>query len=427
MAFYIVETTEQLNELFEKNYKKIFVEPIYFNDNVHPILNDISLLYLKPLCGDKGYMLCISHSESLSLHKSHINDLLLTYDEVYVRDRKAFIAHFPTQNIIDISFNLDKEIDITTQAHKFFYFKYEDKPNINTVIPLVKHYEKCELIFDEVKKYCTIPDNWKFHNKLSNIFFIIENNGLKINKNVFDEFFKPHNELYSICDNKIHTQYNLHTTTGRPSDSFNGVNFSALNKTDGCRKAFIPENDYFIEIDITAYHPTIVGKLIGFDFKDETPYEYFAREANIEIKEAKVEFIKQMYGGIQDKYKDILFFSKLSEYLENVWKEFQTSGKYVSLSGVVFKQNVLKNMNPNKLLSYLIQGAETYFNVEILWEVIKLTRKKQTQVVLYVYDSILIDYNEDENLLEQIKEIFTKHNLKIKLTKGFNYGSMITI
>jgi hypothetical protein len=427
MAFYIVETTEQLDEIFEKNYKNVFVEPIYFNDNIHPILNDVSLLYLKSLDGDKGYILCLSHNESLSLHKSHINDLLLTYDEVYVRDRKAFIFHFPAPNIIDISFNINKEIDITTQTHKFFYFKHEDKENVNTIIPLVKHYEKCELIFEEVKQHCVLPDNWKFYNKLSTIFFIIEKNGLKINKHVFDEFFKPHNELYSISNNKIHTKYNLHTTTRRPSDSFNGVNFSALNKTDGRRKAFIPENDYFIEIDITAYHPTIMGKLMGFDFKDETPYEYFAREANIDIKEAKVEFIKQMYGGIQDKYKDILFFSKLSEYLENIWEEFQTAGKCTSLSGVVFKPDVLKNMNPNKLLSYLIQGAETYFNVEILWEVIKLTRKKQTKVVLYVYDSILIDYNEDENLLEQIKEIFIKHNLKIKLTKGFNYGSMITI
>ena len=57
MAFYIVETPEQLNMFFELGYETVFIEPILFNDNIHPALNHISLLYIKPLNNDKGYIL----------------------------------------------------------------------------------------------------------------------------------------------------------------------------------------------------------------------------------------------------------------------------------------------------------------------------------------------------------------------------------
>jgi hypothetical protein len=41
---------------------------------------------------------------------------------------------------------------------------------------------------------------------------------------------------------------------------------------------------------------------------------------------------------------------------------------------------------------------------------------------LYTYDSFLIDWDEDEeNELEQIKDIFKEMNLSIKINKGKNY------
>jgi hypothetical protein len=59
-----------------------------------------------------------------------------------------------------------------------------------------------------------------------------------------------------------------------------------------------------------------------------------------------------------------------------------------------------------------------------MWDVIKLLKGKETQIVLYTYDSILLDYNEDDDILKDIQNQFNKHNLKIKLTKGKNYGVM---
>ena len=42
--------------------------------------------------------------------------------------------------------------------------------------------------------------------------------------------------VFSVCR---YTEYNLYTSTGRPSNKFGGVNFAALNKEDGSRNSFV--------------------------------------------------------------------------------------------------------------------------------------------------------------------------------------------
>jgi hypothetical protein len=422
--FYIVETSEQLNEFFEIGYEKVFVEPILFNDNIHPALNHLSLLYIKPLNDSKGYILCLNHTEALKLHKTHITNLLASFKEIYVRNRKSFIYIFPLKNLIDISFYIPEYVEPTTPTHESFYQKYGNKENINTIIPLVKHYEKCELIFDKVKNYFK-TDNAKFNNKFTSVFFAIERNGIKINKKQFDKYFELDNEYFNIQDDTIYTQYNLYTTTGRPSNSFNSVNFAALAKDNGCRKSFIPKNDKFIEIDISAYHPTLAAQLVGYDFGDETPYEYFAREAGIEVSEAKILMFRQLYGGVYNEYKHIDFFQLIEEHVNKLWKEYTTNG-YIScpISGHMLTKDI-KDINPQKLFNYTLQNLETSTNVCIVWDIIKLLKGKKTKIVLYTYDSILLDYDDEDDIIEQIKEVFKKYNLRVKATKGLNYDKMI--
>jgi hypothetical protein len=421
--FYIVETSEQLNEFFEIGYEKVFAEPILFNDNIHPALNNLSLLYIKPLNNDKGYILCLNHTEALKLNKTPITNLLSSFSEIYVRDRKSFIYFFPLKNLIDISFHSPEYIEPTTPTHETFYQNHGHRDNINTIIPLTKHYEKCELIFNKVKDYFK-TDNAKFNNKITSVFFAIERNGIKLNKKQFDKYFELNHEHFSIQNDTIYTQYNLYTTTGRPSNSFNGINFAALAKENGCRKSFIPKNNRFVEIDINAYHPTLAAQLIGYDFGDETPYEYFAREAGIEVNEAKILMFRQLYGGVYNEYKYIDFFQLIEEHVNKLWKEYTTYG-YIScpISGHILT-NDIKDINPQKLFNYTLQNLETSTNVCIVWDIIKLLKNKITKIVLYTYDSILLDYYDEDNVLDQIEEVFKKYNLKIKITEGVNYDKM---
>jgi len=65
---------------------------------------------------------------------------------------------------------------------------------------------------------------------------------------------------------------------------------------------------------------------------------------------------------------------------------------------------------------------ETSTNVSILWEIFQLLRGKKTKLVLYTYDSFLFDWDENEpQLIEDIKKVFNKYELNIKINQGNDY------
>ena len=423
--FYLIETQEQLDIFEYKSIKEAFVEVIPYNNNVHPALNKVSLLYIKPLNDTKGYMLCVRHSESLSLNITPINALLQSIDKIYVRDKKSFLYYFQIKKVIDLSL-ISNIQEISNSTYDFFYQRHGDKSYVNLIIPIVKHYEKCELIYEQLKDIISnpLPLWFDFYNNKATLSFLgIEKNGIKINSSSFDNCFNPHDKNYSIKDNIIYTQYNLYTTTKRPSNTFNNINFSALNKDNGCRKTLIPQNDFLIEIDISAYHPALIANLIGYKF-DRDIHTELSELYNVDYKTAKEITFKQLYGGIFEEYKELEYFKKTQELINKLWSEFQNDG-YIEtpISKYRFTKEHIENPNPNKLFNYLLQELETSSNIEIIWDILKVLKGKKTKLVLYVYDSFTIDWDESEvDVLENIKNIFTKRGLHIKTKQGYNYN-----
>ena len=60
--YWLIEEEDQLEFLLNSGYKEVFIEIIPYNDRVHPRINEISLIYIRPINATKGYMLCINHS-----------------------------------------------------------------------------------------------------------------------------------------------------------------------------------------------------------------------------------------------------------------------------------------------------------------------------------------------------------------------------
>ena len=56
---------------------------------------------------------------------------------------------------------------------------------------------------------------------------------MKIDEVLFQQHF-GHKEC-KIKNGFVHTEYNLFTSTGRPSNRFGNINYAALKKDDGCR------------------------------------------------------------------------------------------------------------------------------------------------------------------------------------------------
>ena len=82
------------------------------------------------------------------------------------------------------------------------------------------------------------------------------------------------------------------------------------------------------------------------------------------------------------------------------------------------------NITPYKLFNYIIQSKETSTNVELLEELLYYLKDKNTKIVLYTYDAILLDYDKNEKILQDIIKIL-KYPVNIK--KGTTYNNLTTI
>ena len=419
--YWLVEDIEQLKVFYNSGYKEAFIEVIPSNDTNHPTQNSVSLVYIRPLEASKGYMLCVDHSETLNTSKTNIDTILGKFEKLYCRDKKQTLHYFPLKSLYDTTPPPTTYIRPTTITHDIFYSKHKDNPNINSIIPVVKHYEICEKIFLDLKN--NIPNlNSKyydfFNNRVSVVFNAIERNGIHIQRGIFEEYF------YKTESDYVHTQFNLKTTTTRPSNRFKNVNYAALNKENGCRKSFIPRNSELVEIDISAYHPTLAARLVGYSFTTSDIHAHFATLYNVDYKKSKELTFKQLYGGVFKAYKNLEFFQKVEKYVGETWVKFERDG-YIEcpISNFVYKKENLGEMNPQKLFNYILQNMETSQNVLVLWEMLRILRGYKTKLVLYTYDSFLFDLDKDEEgLLDEIREIFSKYKLNIKEIKGYDYN-----
>lgn len=415
--FWLIENTDQLKGFYNKGYKEAYIEVIPYSYKTHPVTNKVSLIYVHPVDAHKGYIISINHSESMPLNSEYIAELINSYDKLYVWGKKEFLHYFVHRNIIDISLTSPEYEMETTKAHQILQQRAKDKLDINRIVPIVKHYETCEKNYNNLKQHFNAPVNEFYNNRVPLVFNSIERNGLRVQRELFKEHFNQD------CGDRVYTQYNYRTTTTRPSNRFGGVNFAALNKDNGTRKTFIPENDRLVEIDISAYHPTLASSLIHHNFGDDDIHRSFARLYNVDYKKAKELTFKQLYGGVFKQYQHLEFFQKIQTYINKIWSQFQKEGFIeCPISKYRFERDKLDNMNPQKLFNYLLQNLETATNVRILWEIIKILKNKKTKLILYTYDAFLLDVHKGEK--EEIKlilDVFKKHKLKVKIKHGSNY------
>ena len=415
--FWLVENEKQLSDLYQSGYKEAYIEVIPYSYETHPVKTNVSLVYLRPLKSKKGYILSISHNETMPLNNDYIVDLISKYDKLYVWGKKEFLHFYLHKNIDDLSLLSSNYEMEDTRAHNFLNQQNPNNPKINKIIPVVKHYETCEKNYNNLKQYIGKQLNAFYNNKMPLVFNAIERNGLQVDPDLFKKYFNQD------LGDKVYTQYNYRTTTTRPSNRFGGINFAALNKENGTRKTFIPKNDKLVEIDISAYHPTLASSLIHYSFDDRDIHASFAKMYGVDYKKSKELTFKQLYGGVFDQYKHLEFFQKIQSFIDELWNNFQTKGFIeCPISKYKFEKEKLEDMRPQKLFNYLLQNLETSKNVIILWDIIKILKNKQTKLVLYTYDAFLLDFKIDEkNILKQILNVFEKHKLKTKITHGISY------
>ena len=141
-----------------------------------------------------------------------------------------------------------------------------------------------------------------------------------VNTNIISTF--GHQMAKYIHDKKLYQNYNFFTTTSRPSNSIHNLNFAALTKEH--RRCFSPLNDVFIELDFDAYHPRLIGDLVGYEFPKTSVHEYLSKKYGVDVNEGKTRTFQYMYGGIPNNVANKIEFLNLTKKLiQEMWNEFK--------------------------------------------------------------------------------------------------------
>ena len=423
----IIESHEEWKKFIKEfgKYNSIVI-PIQCDKNKHPLDTELCLLYVKLLDGNlEEYVLPFRHSDAINLKDKYIKKTW-TLRDVFTYDKKKLLHFVKWKNITDMQMHyyMSKNEplpidDITTNAHEYFYRTHYKTKYINCVIPIMKHIEWCRKLVDHLKVTVFVKPGSKSVFKIYNDDVIgnlqyIERSGLQ------------------TTNGMVYSEYNPYTATGRPSNRFGGMNFAALNKSDGSRKQFISrygKDGMLIEMDYDAYHLRLIGDVIDYKFPKGSVHKHMAKLYNVGYDEAKSLSFQYLYGHIPDRVlKKNPFFKKVQVYIDEVWDQYKSSNSIKSdiYNKRIRKEN-LSNMNKNKVFNYLIQLTETESNMRMLTELIPKIDGYKSKLILYSYDSFLFDFYMPDglNFIHKVKKIIEQSGkFPVKVGKGWNYHEM---
>ena len=413
------------------------VIPIFKDPNLHPLHknNGLSALWVQPESAEEPFFVIQKHPDS--------DDILQDYkwlDEELIQtpDKKLLNHFYEFKDVVDKNFiwwidtGKPFQNNIRNNAIDFLSNKFYNVKKLNEIIPLSKHNEYCSDIYKGMARAYT-GENDDYMNDVVKAFTSIEKNGIKVSNDICDIFdmrVKKH-----ISNGKLYSQYNLWTTTGRPSNSFGSVNFAALPPEK--RKGFVAENDYLVEMDYDAYHLRIISQLVKYDFGKDSVHEHLAKHYECSYEESKQKSFQLLYGGIDKQTREkVPFFDLTHKFINNKWDEINKN-KYI-LTDIYRRRIVLENyndLNKSKLFNYLIQALETELNVKKILLIQDYLLDKKTKLVLYGYDSFLFDFSKQDGVetLKEIKRILedkwdlpgdTEPYFYTKSKMGLNYGEM---
>ena len=431
----IIEKDNQLDDfLLENQNKDCFIIPILSDVNRHPLENSLCAVYVKIVDGEEG-LLCFNHGETLKIKL----EKLLTLSKlgnIFVYDKKQFshILDFgvstPSGNVlkdemmervvdVNLQYYMDKNEpldweELSTNTHDYFYRVMWKMKNTNRIIPILKHLELCREQVNILEKHYKLPIHQEYNNEIINNLSFIEKSGLRKD------------------DEMVYSEYNLYTSTGRPSNRFGGINFAALNKKDESRKPYTSrfQDGILVEFDYDAYHLRLIGHILDYKFPKGSVHEHMSEfYGDVDYETSKSTSFQYLYGRIPQEVIDTNpFFSRVNDYINEIWGEFKREDFIKSniYNKRIYKKN-LSAMNRNKLFNYMIQLLETENNMKVMSELIPFLKGKQSKLILYSYDSFLFDFKLTDGLdfLKSVKQILEQGGVfPTKSSRGLNYHEM---
>lgn len=429
----IIETNEQFED-FLAHYTskdKAFVDAVPTNQHLHPRRSGVSFVVVRS--GEREALFPISHNDANEINPKKLLKLN-TGVRKFAYDKKRVLHLVPFQNLVDCKL--------------IFWFKHNRPPSFdfgsppfeqkNIYRPIMRlaersqnRIDRCEEILNRSGDLVEKRPFRKYNKTVTESLFRVERNGMYADSEAFSEIF---GKDLTDSDGLSHSNYNVYTQTGRPSNAYKGVNYAALEQKE--REVFESRFDggKLLSVDYDAFHLRIVSSIMGYDAPEGSFHEhlaklYFGEDIDEEdYKEAKKFTFQFIYNprGIPDELLQLEFFQGVKDLTEKVWEAYKEYG--VIQTGKYHRQisgSKIDNFNPAKAFNYLLQATETEIICGQMSRLLDYLSGKNSCIALYLYDSVLIDYDpSDEAEIEKIKSIMETGDLTVDLEMGDRFSNL---
>lgn len=416
----IITGYHEYKELCQRmNRDEHVLTPIFRDPYYHRIENTILCVGITFTNLDT-YIISISHEDAPQFEiptgtkMFSVNDInILAYVNNISLPKKEYSSYITSiQNQFQMFRDTNKIIPLTVWGKYLREYNHQ----------LMNIFNKC---------HQTMNDSaYVFTKDLSETLQTIESSGIKTDVNKLRQHYDSKVNRYFKKD-MVYSEYNIFTTTGRPSNRFGGINFSALNKSDGSRETFIsryPEG-VLVQFDFEAYHLRLIADEHNFELPTESLHtelakKYFNTE-NItdELYAAGKQKTFEIIYGLSDETYGIPLFERIVN-MRNLFKD--VVGPMILPSGVEvdIKENTI-----SKKFNYHIQSLEIVKTLPKLKQVYELFKNTSNHLILYTYDSILLDMQTfDTEVICAVMEILEeKKKFPVRIHAGKNYNNLTEI
>ena len=426
----IVVENQQEQEIFLNywNREESIIIPIWEDLERHPMNNSLSFLYVRfnDAETDAGYLpidfiIPINHNDC---HNIQI-DLSESKTPKFVWNKKGFLqTDIQIQNQKDIQtylffeqgklYPFGDKLEVLTN----FYTRLGMRDGLGKSIPIMKWGEVLRRITNDWK--LKSKDSW-IDDTMIPILSQIEQSGIRVDTKKFIDRWPQ--SLKNLHGDIIYTEYNPYTITSRPSNRHGGINFGALNKNDGTRECFIPQDGkIFLQFDYDAYHVRIIGKLIGYPLPKTSVHQWLADEYGCSYEDSKGRTFRILYGGVSEEDRKIPFFDKVDGFIGQLYTNSIQRGYLQTPKGRKIPLEWIEGPTSQKYFNYLLQATETEFNIEVMK---KLKESGLPLPLLYTYDSFLFQFDASEvDIIKGVKSVLESFGFPIKASWGSDYSKV---
>ena len=416
----IVETNKEKEQFLEYwNNEESKIIPIWEDLDRHPMTNGLSFLYVR--FSNLDFILPFNHNDCEKLEI----DLSTSNQTKWIWDKKGFLqTNIKVNNLKDVQTSLFFEkfqlYDIQSKLEGLtsFYYRLGIRDGLGKSISIMKWSEVLRGICDEWDIKHT---NLWVDETMIPLLSDIERKGIQVDREKFFDRW-PDNKK-SLWFSHTFTEYNPYTITSRPSNRHLGINYGALNKSDGSRGVFVPKKGkLFLQFDYDAYHVRIIGKLIKYKLPDTSVHQWLADQYGCDYGESKGRTFRILYGGVSDEDRKIPFFDKVDKFIYKMQEESIRNGYLQTPKGRKIPLEWIENPNSQKFFNYILQATETEFNIEVMN---KLKTLQLPLPILYTYDSFLFEFDETEvETIKLVKSVLESYGFPVKADWGSDYSKV---